>query len=93
MTGSDLLVLAPWIVFAIALAAICLLLFRSRHESGSCPRRPPRPFSGPARPADPADPARPATRADRAPADREPASCANPLEARCHEKNPQARPQ
>ena len=73
MTGSDLLVLAPWIVFAVALAAICLLLFRSRHESGSRPRRRPRPFSGPA--------------------DREPASCANPQEARCHEKNPQARPQ
>ena len=76
MTGSDLLVLAPWIVFAVALAAIGLLLFRSRHESGRRPRRLPRPFPGPA-----------------GPADREPASCANPQEARCHEKNAQAGPQ
>jgi hypothetical protein len=85
MTGSDLLVLAPWIVFAVALAAICLLLIRSRHESGSRPRRSPRPLPGP---ADPAGPDRPATRPDR-----EPASCANPQEARCREKNAQARPQ
>jgi hypothetical protein len=83
MTGSDLLVLAPWIVFAVALAAICLLLFRSGHESGPRPRRPPRAFSGPAGPARP----------DRTPADREPASCANPQEATCREKNAQARPQ
>ncbi len=82
MTGSDLIVVAPWIVFAVALAAICLLLLRSRHESGPRPRRPPRPVSGPA------GPARPASRADR-----EPASRTNPQEARCREKNAQARPQ
>ena len=29
MTGTDLIVLAPWIIFAVALAAICLLLFRA----------------------------------------------------------------
>ena len=29
MTGTDLIVLAPWVVFAVALAAICLLLFRA----------------------------------------------------------------
>jgi len=29
MTGTDLIVLAPWIVFAVALAVICLLLFRA----------------------------------------------------------------
>jgi hypothetical protein len=80
MTGSDLLVLAPWIVFAVAMAAICLLLLRSRCRSGACPRRPPRPFPGPAGPG-------------RALADREPASCANPQEARCRENNAQARPQ
>jgi len=79
MTGSDLLVLAPWIVFAVALAAICVLLLRSRHESRARHRRPGRPFSGPAGSASPAD--------------REPASCANPQEARCREKNAQARPQ
>jgi len=87
MTGSDLIVLAPWIVFAVALAAICLFLFRSRHESRPRPRRLPRPFSRPA------GPARPATQPDRAPADREPASRANPQDARCREKNAQARPQ
>jgi len=75
MTGSDLLVLAPWIVFAVALAAICVLLLRSRHESRARHRRPSRPFSGPARP------------------DRDTASCPNPQEARCREKNAQARPQ
>ena len=37
MTGNDLIVLAPWIVFAVGLAAICLLLLRSRRASG--PRR------------------------------------------------------
>ena len=84
MTGSDLLVLAPWIVFAVALAAICLLLFRSRHEPGPRPRRPPRPFSGPAGPAGRPGPAQ---------AGREPASRAHPQEARCREKNAQARPQ
>ena len=31
MTGTDLIVLAPWIIFAAGLAAICVLLLRSRH--------------------------------------------------------------
>jgi hypothetical protein len=44
MTGTDLIVLAPWIAFAVGLATICLLLLRSRHASGS--QQPPR--SGPA---------------------------------------------
>ena len=38
MTGSDLIVLAPWIVFAVGLAAICLFLLRSRRASGPRPR-------------------------------------------------------
>ena len=41
MTGSDLLVLAPWIVFIAGLAVICVLLLRSRCASGSRLRRPP----------------------------------------------------
>ena len=41
MTGSDLIVLAPWIVFIAGLAVICVLLLRSRCASGSRPRRPP----------------------------------------------------
>jgi len=40
MTGSDLIVLVPWIAFAVGLAAIGLLLLRSRRASGS--------WSGPA---------------------------------------------
>jgi hypothetical protein len=31
MTGIDLIVLAPWIVFGVVLAVICILLLRSRH--------------------------------------------------------------
>jgi hypothetical protein len=38
MTGTDLIVLAPWIVFAVGLAVIGLLLLRSRHASGPQPR-------------------------------------------------------
>jgi hypothetical protein len=38
MTGTDLFVLVPWIAFAVGLAAICLLLLRSRHASGPPPR-------------------------------------------------------
>ena len=33
MTGSDLIVLAPWLVFAVVLAVICLLL-RSTRAAG-----------------------------------------------------------
>jgi hypothetical protein len=39
MTGTDLIVLAPWIAFAVGLAAICLLLLRSRGASGLRSRR------------------------------------------------------
>jgi hypothetical protein len=46
MTRSDLLVLAPWIVFIAGLAVICVLLLRSRGASGSRPRRPPRSAPG-----------------------------------------------
>ena len=35
MTGSDLIVLAPWLVFAVGLAVVCLLLLRSSRASGS----------------------------------------------------------
>ena len=86
MTGTDLIVLAPWIAFAIGLAAICLLLLRSRRASGS--QRPPRPMSGPAgavsRPGRaPAD----RTPTDPAPADRGTGSGLHPQEAICSQKN------
>jgi hypothetical protein len=83
MTGTDLIVLAPWIAFAVGLATICLLLLRSRHASGS--QQPPR--SGPAGAAGAA------SRPGRAPANRSPADGLNPQEATCPEKNAKARPQ
>ena len=38
MTGTDLIVLAPWIAFTVGLAAICLLLLRARRASSPRPR-------------------------------------------------------
>jgi hypothetical protein len=37
MTGSDLIVLAPWIIFAICLVVLCTCLLRARR---SAPRSP-----------------------------------------------------
>ncbi len=37
MTETDLIVLAPWIVFAAGLAVIGVLLLRSRRASGNRP--------------------------------------------------------
>jgi hypothetical protein len=37
MTGSDLIVAAPWIIFAICLAGLCLRLLHARRSK----RRPP----------------------------------------------------
>jgi hypothetical protein len=37
MTGSDLIVLAPWIVFAVCLVLLCIRLLRARR---SAPRPP-----------------------------------------------------
>jgi hypothetical protein len=33
MTGTDLIVAAPWIIFAAALAVVCIRLFRARRAS------------------------------------------------------------
>ena len=79
MTGTDLIVLAPWIAFAVGLAAICFLLLRSRRASGS--QRSPRPVSGPAGAV---------SRPGRAPADRDTASGLHPQEAICSQKNEKA---
>jgi hypothetical protein len=35
MSGSDLIVLAPWLVFAVGLAVVCLLLVRSTRAAGA----------------------------------------------------------
>ena len=80
MTGTDLIVLAPWIVFIAGLAVICVLLLRSRRASGSRPQRPPRS-------------ARSARDARDAPASRELASRPDPQETRCRENNAEATPQ
>jgi hypothetical protein len=37
MTGSDLLVVAPWIIFAVCLAVLCTQLILARRSA----RRPP----------------------------------------------------
>jgi hypothetical protein len=81
MTGTDLIVLAPWIAFAAGLAVICVLLLRSQRASRPRrPRRPPRfPGSAPG--------------AQGAPADSEPDSRPDPQETRCQDKNAEARPQ
>jgi hypothetical protein len=84
VTGTDLIVLAPWIAFAVGLAAICFLLLRSRRASGS--QRSPRPVSGPAGAV--SRPGR--ARADRTPADRDTASGLHSQEAICSQKNAKA---
>lgn len=76
MTGSDLIVLAPWLVFAVGLAVVCLLLLRSTRPSGS--RRPFRSFR--------------AFRASGARRSRRPRRRHDPQELRCRENNAQARP-
>ena len=43
MTGSDVIVLAPWIVFGAGMTVICLRLLRSRRPSW----RPPEPPQAP----------------------------------------------
>jgi hypothetical protein len=37
MTGSDLIVAAPWIIFGVGLAVLCIRLLRARR---SAPRSP-----------------------------------------------------
>jgi hypothetical protein len=82
MTGSDLIVLAPWLVFAVGLAVVCLLLIRSNRASG--PRRP--------SPAFRASRAFRTFRAFRARRSRRPGRRHDPQEMRCRENNAQARP-
>jgi hypothetical protein len=37
MTGSDLIVLAPWVIFCVCLAVLCIRLLRARRSA----QRPP----------------------------------------------------
>jgi hypothetical protein len=86
MTGIDLIVLAPWVVFVAGLAVICILLLRSRHASGSGRA------SG-SRRAPGSRPQRPPRSARGGPAGREPARRPDPQETECRENNAEARPQ
>ena len=84
MTGTDLIVLAPWIVFVAGLAVICILLLRSRRASGSGRASGARPGSRPQRPP---------RSARGGPAGREPARRPDPQETECRQNNAEARPQ
>ena len=85
MTGSDLIVLAPWLVFAVGLAVVCLLLLRSSRASGSRRSfRTSRMFR--------TSRASRASRAFRARRSRRPGRRHDPQEMRCRENNAQARP-
>jgi hypothetical protein len=86
MTGIDLIVLAPWIVFVAGLAVICVLLLRSRRASGSGPA------SG-SRPAPGSRPQRPPRSARGGPAGREPARRPDSQETECRQNNAEATPQ
>ena len=85
MTGIDLIVLAPWIVFVAGLAVICILLLRSRHASGSgrTPGSRRAPGSRPQRPP----------RSARGGPGREPARRPDQQETECRENNAEATPQ
>lgn len=42
MTGSDLIVVVPWIIFAVCLAVLCIRLLRARRTA----QRPPSAWLG-----------------------------------------------
>jgi len=39
MTGSDLILVAPWIIFAVCLAVLCARLLRARRTARGRPAR------------------------------------------------------
>jgi hypothetical protein len=97
MTGNDLIVAAPWLIFGAGLSAICTRLLRSRNATRRQPSRPPPPSPDPADSGGAAPgrggrgnvPAPPR----RAPASEETISRPYPQEAQCPEKNTEARRQ
>ena len=48
MTGNDLIVAAPWIIFGAGLSVVWIRLLRSRQASRHQPEGPPPPFPDPA---------------------------------------------
>lgn len=98
MTGNDLIVAAPWIIFGAALSSVCIRLLRSRRAAGQQPGRSPPPSPDPAGSGG-AAPGRRRSR-DRGPATPPPASAGRETtgrpytqEAQCAEKNTEARRQ
>jgi len=53
MTGTDLIVVAPWIIFAAALTVVCIRLLRARRASRQHASRRQGPQSEPERCPDP----------------------------------------
>jgi hypothetical protein len=78
MTGIDLTVLAPWIVFGVGLAIVCILLLRSHRASTPQARR-----SSPTSSGQTETPFRP----DRASAGQDAISRPSTQENRCLRKN------
>jgi hypothetical protein len=52
MTGNDLIVMAPWIIFGAGLSAVCIQLLSSRRASRHLPERSRSAPTGPSRSAD-----------------------------------------
>ena len=95
MTGNDLIVAAPWIIFGAGLSAVWIRLLRARHASRHRPGRSPLPFPGPGRSGG-AEPrprgrvmSRPHRRARGSAGKRPPSPYTQ--EGQCAEKNMQAR--
>jgi hypothetical protein len=95
MTGNDLIVAAPWIIFGAGLSAVWIRLLRARHASGHRPGRSLSPFPGPGGSGG-AEPGRCGRamalphRGARRSAGKRPAP-PDPQEGQCAEKNMQAR--
>jgi len=81
MTGNDLIVAAPWIIFGAGLSAVWIRLLRARHATRYRPERSPPPSP------DPGGSGRAAPQ--RAPAGQETISRSYTQEAQCSKKNPE----
>ncbi len=96
MTVSDVLVAAPWIIFGVVLAVMCIRLAGARRAAGEQPQRPGHPAAQPAG-LDEAGPRLQRRRRRRpgrtaaGPARAEPDSCPDTPEAQCPTTNTNAR--
>jgi hypothetical protein len=93
MIGNDLIVAAPWIIFAAGLSAVWIQLLRARHVARRRPGRSPPPFPGPGGSGE-AEPGRPGSfpaTPRHAPERQETAGPVYTQEGQCTEKNTQGR--